>query len=43
MTKDMVLDAMDAQKEEILLKVFSGLGIQGVVGIDLIRQEKEWK
>jgi hypothetical protein len=43
MTKDMLLDAIDAQKEEILLKVFAGLQIQGVVGIDLIRQEKEWK
>jgi len=42
-TKDTVMDAMEAQKEEILLKVMAGLQIEGVVGLDLVRQEKQWK
>ena len=43
LTKDMILDAMEAQKEEILLKLMAGLKIEGVVGIDMVRHEKQWK
>ena len=37
------MDAMEAQKEEILLKLMAGLNIEGVVGIDMVRHEKQWK
>lgn len=43
LTKEMILDAMEAQKEEILLKLMAGLKIEGVVGIDMVRHEKQWK
>jgi hypothetical protein len=43
LTKDMIMDAMEAQKEEILLKLMAGLHIEGVVGIDMVRHEKQWK
>ncbi|KAH8079670.1 kinase-like domain-containing protein [Filobasidium floriforme] len=43
LTKDMIMDAMEAQKEEILLKLMAGLNIEGVVGIDMVRHEKQWK
>lgn len=43
LTKDMIMDALEAQKEEILLKIMSGLEIEGVVGIDMVRHEKQWK
>lgn len=42
-TKDSLLDALEAQKEEILLKIMNGLRIEGVVGIDMVKEEKQWR
>ncbi|GHJ85933.1 hypothetical protein NliqN6_2335 [Naganishia liquefaciens] len=42
-TKDILLDAIEAQKEVILLKVMGAFGIKGVVGLDMVKQEGDWK
>ncbi|KAJ9123657.1 hypothetical protein QFC24_003428 [Naganishia onofrii] len=42
-TRDILLDAIEAQKEVILLKVMGAFGIKGVVGLDMVKQEGDWK
>ena len=41
--KDAILDAQEAQKEVILLKVFGGLGLVGTAGLDMVKEEGGWK
>ncbi|KAJ9100732.1 hypothetical protein QFC19_005471 [Naganishia cerealis] len=42
-TRDILLDAIEAQKEVILLKLMGAFGIKGVVGLEMVKQEGDWK
>lgn len=43
MSKDQMLDAIEASKEVIMLKIFGGLDMKGTVGLDLVKEDKDWK
>lgn len=43
MSKDAMLDAVEAHKEVIMLKLFGGLGIKGVIGLDMVNEDGKWK
>lgn len=42
-SKDQFLDATEAYKEVVMMKIFTGLGLPGFVGLDLVKEDKEWK
>lgn len=41
--EDMMLDALEAHKEVVILKMMGGLGVTGVVGLDMVREDGNWK
>ncbi len=38
-----MLDALEAHKEVVILKMMGGLGVTGVVGLDMVREDGNWK
>jgi hypothetical protein len=38
-----MLDAVEAHKEVVMLKLFGGLGVKGVIGLDMVKEDGKWK
>lgn len=41
--EDMMLDALEAHKEVVLLKMLGGLCVRGIIGLDMVREDGKWK